>query len=302
MKSRIIQIIPYFGKWPEYIDLYLYSCSKNPIIKFLFYTDCHPPRAALKYKNVEFRVISYVEYCKFVSSKLHIKFEDHRPYKLCDVRPFFGYLHKEDIADYEFWSYGDIDVCYGDLRQFLNDTNLKQYDVLTTQNYHVAGHCTVIRNRDYYNNLCFFIPNWKEKLLDKRTLALDELDMTTLLHPLLRYTVALYNKIFKKFFPNSFNTFIKYFNALVRPKMLLIDGKTSPEPIKGEVWRCCVSDWKVFNYNGEALPYLHFLFFKSHPDKSHDFWDEDYYQLSHEIENYDEIKFSVDGIVGLVKD
>lgn len=39
MKKAAI-IIPYFGKFPEWFNLYLYSCKKNPEVDFIFYTDC----------------------------------------------------------------------------------------------------------------------------------------------------------------------------------------------------------------------------------------------------------------------
>lgn len=68
----VVQIIPYFGRWPEYFDLYLYSCSRNPMIKFIFYTDCPIPKNV--YKNTDFRSISYKDYCEFVGKKLGISF------------------------------------------------------------------------------------------------------------------------------------------------------------------------------------------------------------------------------------
>lgn len=68
----IVQIIPYFGKWPEYFDLYLYSCSRNPMIKFIFYTDCPIPNKV--YDNTVFRSVSYRDYCTFVGQKLGITF------------------------------------------------------------------------------------------------------------------------------------------------------------------------------------------------------------------------------------
>lgn len=37
MKKLII--IPYFGKFSNYFDLYLYSISRNEDIDFLFFTD-----------------------------------------------------------------------------------------------------------------------------------------------------------------------------------------------------------------------------------------------------------------------
>lgn len=41
--SSILKIIPYFGKWLEWIGFYLESCRHNPDIHWLFYTDCEKP-------------------------------------------------------------------------------------------------------------------------------------------------------------------------------------------------------------------------------------------------------------------
>lgn len=68
----VVQIILYFGRWPEYFDLYLYSCSHNPMIKFIFYTDCPIPKEV--YDNTIFKSISYKDYCEFVGKKLGILF------------------------------------------------------------------------------------------------------------------------------------------------------------------------------------------------------------------------------------
>lgn len=39
MKNDICMIIPYFGKFPDWIDLFIQSCRKNSEIDFLFFTD-----------------------------------------------------------------------------------------------------------------------------------------------------------------------------------------------------------------------------------------------------------------------
>lgn len=36
---------------------------------------------------------------------------------------------------------GDLDLVYGNLGMVINDKNMARYDVITTHNYHIAGHC-----------------------------------------------------------------------------------------------------------------------------------------------------------------
>lgn len=68
MKYKVAQIIPYFGKWPEWIELYFYSCSRNPNIDFIFYTDCPLPKQ--QYPNTIFHQCSYQRYSQIVSTTI----------------------------------------------------------------------------------------------------------------------------------------------------------------------------------------------------------------------------------------
>lgn len=52
-------IIPYYGKWPEWMDLYLYSCSKNPQLDFLIITDIETPHKV--YSNTHFIYMTFEE-------------------------------------------------------------------------------------------------------------------------------------------------------------------------------------------------------------------------------------------------
>lgn len=45
--QRVAIIIPYFGKWPVWMDFYLYTCSRQQNVDFLFFTDCGIPKNSL---------------------------------------------------------------------------------------------------------------------------------------------------------------------------------------------------------------------------------------------------------------
>ena len=66
-QTRIKIIIPYFGHWPEWINLFLQSCAYNADIDWLFYTDCGEPE--VRPANTEFITIRFVDYKKQVSEK-----------------------------------------------------------------------------------------------------------------------------------------------------------------------------------------------------------------------------------------
>ncbi len=109
-KNKIAIIIPYFGQWPEWIDLHFYSCGQNLFIDWLFFTDCPIPKTHST--NLSFYSFSFDEYCNDVSRKLKINFHPDKYYKLCDLKPFYGYIHADIISEYDFWGFGDIDVIW----------------------------------------------------------------------------------------------------------------------------------------------------------------------------------------------
>jgi|GEM_PF-2517457 len=170
--NKVALIIPYFGKWPEWMDLYLFSCSKQHNIDFVFYTDCVIPVRI--YKNTIFHQISFEDYCAFVSKRLLIPFHPKAAYKLCDLKVFYGIVHENDLQGYEWWGFGDIDLVYGELSLLVNEDNLQKYDLLTTHVDRIAGHFTIIRKDSKYTDLCKEIPDWKKLLCDAENHGIDE--------------------------------------------------------------------------------------------------------------------------------
>lgn len=67
MKYVIIQ--PYFGKFPEWIDLFFYSCGKNNNVDFVFFTDCELSQEQLTYSNIKFVKTTFEKYCELVSDR-----------------------------------------------------------------------------------------------------------------------------------------------------------------------------------------------------------------------------------------
>ena len=189
--KKIAMIIPYFGTWPEWMDLYLYSCSKVQYIDFLFYTDCLIPRKI--YDNTIFKQLTFKEYCDKVSTALNIHFNPCRPYKLCDLKPFYGVVHNEELRDYDWWGFSDIDLVYAELGKFVNEENMKGHDILTTHVDRVAGHFTIIRRKSKYNDIAFRIKGWREMLTDDKNHGIDEGDFSGIVKPL---KIKIFDKLY----------------------------------------------------------------------------------------------------------
>lgn len=171
-------VIPYFGKWPFWINFFIESCRFNPTINWLIYTDCggvdHCP------KNVTIKSMTYQDYCELVSAKLNIIFKPINPYKLCDIRPAYGLIHREELANYNFWGFGDIDLIYGDIRHFLTNERLALYDVFSNHSTRTSGHLCLIRNLADLRLAYKKIPNWQHKFTTQQHLAIDEKDFSKL--------------------------------------------------------------------------------------------------------------------------
>lgn len=249
---KILFIMPYFGEWPFWMPFYIRSCSYNPTINWLFYTDCERPDDSPP--NMEFRNLSYKSYCQLVSDKLGIEFSASNPYKLCDIRPGLGYIHSEDLEGYDFWAFGDIDVIYGNLRSYFTGERLSGKDLLSTHARRVSGHLCIIRNSPNMLNAFRDIPDWEKRFSDATHHALDE---------------GAFSRLFMghKNWPDWLRLFAEKFKSRSRRSefveahstySLLPDGrKKTPE-----AWYWNSGTLTNTDFVNKELPYLHFYRWK----------------------------------------
>lgn len=176
MDQWLIMIVPYFGRWPEWINLFVESCKWNPSVHWRFFTDCGEPDN--KADNIEFVHLSFEDYKATVRERLAITFDPPDPYKLCDLRPCIGYLHERDVAGFPFFGYCDIDVIYGDIRRFYTDEVLARFNVLSTHPERLAGHFAVLRNTRAFRYAYERIPDYKTLLEMPHFTAVDERQFT----------------------------------------------------------------------------------------------------------------------------
>lgn len=169
--KKIIIIIPYFGKWPEWFPLYLESCLYNPTINWLFYTDCNIP--TYRGRNIEFKEMSFNEYISQIEDKLDIRIKKKFPFKLCDLKPAYGLIHQLDTRGYDYFGFGDIDVIYGDLRKFLTPKVLT-YNVVSTLPDRISGHFSIFKNNTNLTSAFQKIKDWKLLMSDEKHLSIDE--------------------------------------------------------------------------------------------------------------------------------
>jgi len=292
MKHNIAILIPYFGKWPEWILLYLHSCAENKEIDFIFITDCSKPD--IEAANIHYICLTYDEYCKDVSSKLAIDFSPKSPYKLCDLRPFLGIVHKELLNGYDFWGYGDVDIIWGNIKKFYTDDLLSKYDVFSTHNDRLSGHLTIIRNIPKYTQLCLSIPDWQKKLCSDVHYALDESDFSRLIFPETEYIGKFYRQVVMKIFDWK-TAWVMYYSVFSLIHKLLRTDKRRLYFKEQHTTPILNSDGRLYKYesdrwfykNGSITNdrleneyiYLHFMIYKKNNIKSVYHWGEGYYNI-----------------------
>lgn len=138
MKS-IILINCYFGKLPEYFNLWLKSVKENPTVDFLIVTD---DKRKYEYpKNVIVKYMTFEELSSKIRSYFDFEICLNKPYKLCEYKPFYNLFFSEIVKKYDFWGYCDLDLIFGNIRNFVTDEVLNKYEKIYNR-----GHLTIFKN------------------------------------------------------------------------------------------------------------------------------------------------------------
>lgn len=255
---------------------------------------------ARKYPNIICHKVSFEEYCENASKRLKVDFHPEHAYKLCDLRPFYGFIHQDILEQYDFWGYGDNDLIYGNLKVLTNDNMLNLYDVITTMSERIAGHFAIFRNNEKFRSLPFKCSRWKEQLLSSEHIGFDESDWVRLVLPEKRFLTALYKGLFKPFM--SYGKWVELTYRLYSNKWNRKFTKemfTTPIPKDGDVWTYDNKTGKIIAPDGRELPYLHFLFFKKTKYLETDkYWKDDYWKIdkNSDFNNIKNISFSLNGV------
>jgi hypothetical protein len=177
----ILIMVPWFGPWPAWMRCFVESCRWNPTVDWLLIGDAPPPDDLPP--NLRVLTIEFEDYRAMVASRLGIKIEWTDAYKVCDVRPAMGIIHEPEIAGYDYWGYGDLDVIYGDIRRFYTPEVLA-HDLVTTHEHVVAGHFTLLRTTPRMVAAFKRIPRWKAYLSTGRHRSFDEQIFSRLFLPI----------------------------------------------------------------------------------------------------------------------
>jgi mannosyltransferase OCH1-like enzyme len=176
---RITLFIPYFGSFPNYFQLYLDSLGKNAdVLTVVLLTDIDISAYRVP-ENLQIQPMT-LEILRLRIQAFLLKAFGHLTsiasiaptcYKLCDFKIFYPLLFDEfcPVSSEDFVGWGDIDVIYGKLNQFVSD---KSYDIVG--GWH--GHFTAIKNTLMFKQLSLTVPNIYKLCTDpSKSYATDEI-------------------------------------------------------------------------------------------------------------------------------
>ena len=163
--NKICAILPYYGEFHPFFNLFLHSVGRNRnILDLLLVTD--EPVAFDVPGNVKLLYLSKEELSGKVSKCIKewfgVEVSSCFPekagsrtgmYKLCDYRIFYQDLFKEFLNKYEYWGFVDADTVLGDIKNLLFD--LDHYDVVGHK-----GHMCFLRNNETYKKIMLDFNYW----------------------------------------------------------------------------------------------------------------------------------------------
>lgn len=145
-KKLCALILPYFGRFNNYFQLFLDSCGENHSYNWLIFTDNNE---AYRFpENVQVIKCTLDDVKKIAQQKFGHEVCLNNPYKLCDYKPAYGFLFEEYIGEYEYWGHCDCDLIFGNLDKLLTPI-LRGYDKCFA-----AGYLTIYKN-NFQNNRRF---------------------------------------------------------------------------------------------------------------------------------------------------
>lgn len=122
------------------------SVACNPEIDVLLFTDRKEwdPLPS----NVKIIQIDLPKLSSRVQTRLDSQAKIMFPYKCCDLRPMYGEIFSDELAGYDFWGWGDLDVIWGKLSHSWDDNILR-----SSQKIFQFGALSFLRNSPEVNSL-----------------------------------------------------------------------------------------------------------------------------------------------------
>lgn len=172
-RPSIAIVICYFGKLPWYFDYYVHSCSYNPSVDVYVIIDDTSYTKRIP-SNIKIINATLTDVSRLASEKLGFEICIQNAYKLCDFKPAYGVIFGDLLKKYDFWAFGDIDVIYGNIRNFLTETILGEFDLISVRPDWIPGCFLLFRNEPKMNSLFKMSKDYRKVFTSTKHFCFDE--------------------------------------------------------------------------------------------------------------------------------
>lgn len=171
--KKIALLTCWYGTYPWYFPYFIHSCVFNPTVDFIIVTD-NLELIPNKTDNIKIVHKTLDELKTTASERLGFVVNIDYPYKLCDFKPAYGFIFPEIIAGYDFWGIGDIDLVYGNIRDFMTEEILNSYDIISSRHDYITGSFCLFKNNEQMNSLFMQSKDYREVFSSSNHFCFDE--------------------------------------------------------------------------------------------------------------------------------
>lgn len=160
--KKICIIIPFFGdRFPVFFPFFLKTVEWNNTIDFLLFTDIP---LTINLPNLSIVSMNLDEFNTLASQQIGLNINIKSSYKLCDFKPTYGLVFEYYLTNYDFWGYCDIDLLLGNIRKFISDNILTDYEIISSRSSYLSGFFALYKNVKALTNLFYKSANVREIL------------------------------------------------------------------------------------------------------------------------------------------
>ena len=171
--KSIVLIGCYFGKLPWYFEYFVHSCRFNTTIDFVIITDDKSYTKSLP-ENILLVNMTLRQINLLASSKLNTNANIQYGYKMCDFKPAYGVIFDEFLVGYDYWGHIDIDVIFGDIREFITPEVLEKYKLISVRPDWLTGCFLLYKNCLRLNTLYTNSKDYKKVFSSAEHYCFDE--------------------------------------------------------------------------------------------------------------------------------
>lgn len=171
IRARVLIIAVWFGRFPDWMPLWLESCGQNSKFHFLVVTDASragyniPVNVSIVNRSMEQVAESFRQFNGAPVSLTSV-------YKTCDFKPLYSCLTSLVPGVWDYWAHCDLDMLFGDLSRYITDDLLESHDRIFG-----LGHFSIYANNSLANRF-YRRPhpqlNFREILGDPKHRGFDE--------------------------------------------------------------------------------------------------------------------------------